>query len=350
MGKMMKGVARYAGKRAAAMALAALMLISMLPVMWPAVSASELESTEHIHSDDCRGLICTLEEEGHIHSDGCYETACVNEEPPVQTFALVGPVRAADQTAPTVSGVWDYGTSSANENIRVGSGEAATITHSNVLESETVTVRITASFPEGATDKKLRITLGEGLVWHINGEDNIPETSLKSVSALSGESTVYGQKLGNGSYTYNFVDGVETVDIEIMVKKSIMTNFETISDAIVAEASCSYPDGTKSASSSLKTLRPQQVETVTVANNKFSAYAKPDTTVFIVGSPLNITTYTSGSGVSHKRLYDYVEMTTRERASRQRRFRDGSSNRRRRSATLPHMFSERKSCLPRPSA
>ncbi len=325
--------------------LSLLIFASVLPALLSAVDAADIECPieEHSHTDGCYSILCPVsgsdQQDYHTHSTECYALTCGMEahihddtciskanvvtsgdaEPVItssDSAALLSPnepMWASDQQNLSVRGVWDYGTAADNQNISFssdGSSSAvASIGHDNNLESDLVTIRFTVIFPDGATNKKLKITLKEGLVWSINGSSNIPESVLESVSALENQSTVYGQKLGNGSYTYNFTNGAETVDIEIMVTKTILTNFESISDAVIAEASCSVAGENQKAAASLKTLKPQQLDIVQTSNNNYSAFVKPDETVFIVGSPLVINTYTSGSGKSHKRLYDYVEMT-----------------------------------------
>lgn len=334
---ILKTLLKDVKNRAIASMMLFLMIVSMLPMTWlPSVAAQTDEcniiehthtaqcyeascgleevEAEHIHSDDCRSdvLICDLDE--HVHGEECEKAA----DEAVVSDTQVKPAAQMLQSVPnmqdvsnelSVSGIWDYGTEAGNENIAFDSDDIATIDHDSVYESETVMLRISAVFPDGATDKKMKITLKEGLMWFVNGAANIPESTLESVSSLQGESTVYGQKLGNGSYTYNFSNGTENVDVEIMVKKSLLTNFSTISDAIVVEASCMHLGVSESKTTRLTSLKPQQLELIRVANNNFSAYVKPDETVYIVGSPLVINTYTSASGKSHKRLYDYAEFT-----------------------------------------
>ncbi len=207
----------------------------------------------------------------------------------------------------SISGVWDYGSGSENENISFGSSETATIDHDKNFESEKINVRVSAKFPEGATNKKLTITLAPGLVWQHNGSSSIPPSSLDSISELTNQSTVYGAKLGDGSYTYNFTDGVRSVDIDLIVTKSIATNFEYINDAITVDASCVDGGTTVSDQKILKTVKPTQNNTGFVSASKLSAFVKPDETVYIVGSPLVMHTYTNDTAVYHFRLYDYVE-------------------------------------------
>ena len=331
---ILKTLLKDVKNRAIASMMLFLIIASMLPMTWlpsAAAQTDECDIIEHAHTAQCYEVSCGLEEveAEHIHSDGCRSDVLVCDidehthvdgcqKAPDEAVVSDTQMEQVYQSAPdvldvnnelSVSGIWDYGTEAGNENIALGSDSVAKIEHDNVYESETVMLRISAVFPDGATDKKMKITLKEGLTWFVNGAANIPESTLESVSPLQGESTIYGQKLGNGSYTYNFSKGTENIDVEIMVKKSLLTNFSTISDAIVVEASCAVSGATETKSVSLKSLKPEQLELIQLANNKYSGYVKPDETVYLIGSPLVMNTYTSASSKSHRRLYDYAEIT-----------------------------------------
>lgn len=291
--------------------LALLMVFSTFPMMLTSVYAADVDNicglVEHTHTEECAYTGCVLDE--HIHNEECTpefvsKTDVSRSDVPV---LMSNPVPMADNSQLSINAVWDYGTDDDDENIPFGSTDTATIDHDINYESETVQVRIKVGFPESAKNKKFTVTLAPGLVWSHNGASAIPQSSLESVSDLQNQSTVYGSKLGDGSYTYNLTDGVSIVEVDLLVKKSFMTNFASISDAITVEAECSSDGGKISKSTSLTTLMPKQEPGSSISVNNLSVYTKPDETVYIVGGAIVLHTYRSATASHHARLYDYAE-------------------------------------------
>ncbi len=72
MEQKIKRLIRVAGKRTTAVVLALLMVVSMLPVVWPSVSAADYVCglEEHTHSEECAEAACEKAE--HAHTDSCY--------------------------------------------------------------------------------------------------------------------------------------------------------------------------------------------------------------------------------------------------------------------------------------
>ncbi|MBQ6797497.1 MAG: InlB B-repeat-containing protein [Clostridia bacterium] len=313
-------------KRAISLMLVLLMVASMLPTMWPSVKAADVECEleEHAHADGCYELGCTLSEEegGHIHDDGCYTLVCTETEH-VHSQECEGsqeeaaPVEETDDdeislfaegTELSVSGVWDVGDSAqGHENIAFGSSAAATIEHGDDYQSEDVAVRVTVNYPDGASDRKLKIELAEGLEWVSNGESSILASALASVSSQQGKSKIYGHTMNNGYYTYSFNEGVAAVSVTIRVKKSVATNFPSITDAIKVTATCTENGETVSASSSLKNLQCEQFSHIGHITTRIEKTVKAGEIAYNHGFVL--TSYDNNNLISHDRLYDYAEIT-----------------------------------------
>lgn len=360
------------GRRTVAITLALLVAVGTLPIVWPSASGNEpacgLE--EHTHSEECFELVCTQPEGdifgSHAHTEGCFaqklvcgceegaehtsecyesEKICAVEEGEEVLLsshahaescyaAVCGKAEhthsaeceaAGEETLPegvedeeisllagttelSVGGVWDVGDSSkGHENIPFGSSEQATVSHDANQASEQINVRITATYPEDATDLKLKITLKPGLVWLVNGENTIPKTTLDSVSALQNQTT-YVKPLGDGSYTYNFKDGITAVTVDIVVEKCFWTNFPSISDAITAEVSCTQDGETVSETASLATLLPQQFSQI-IMRRSVSVRTKAGEKTSVrnglrIGSHL-----TSAAEKDRYRIYEYIQFT-----------------------------------------
>ncbi|MBE6759365.1 MAG: hypothetical protein E7554_04660, partial [Ruminococcaceae bacterium] len=381
MERLTERLFRNSRKRIVATVLAFLMVISMVPTVWTAVSAAGAECglEEHSHTGECYELVCTLSEgmqygahyhgaecftrklvcacaedaehtdecyaseqicpldEGeevllgqHTHADGCYGIICEKPEHSHTETCLSDAETSAEidrddialtddsigdeidllagSTDLAVSGIWDVGSAAqGHENISFGSSESATISHDANHASEQVNVRIIASFPENASDLKLKIHLKPGLIWLVNGENTIPKTTLDSVSSLQDETT-FVKPLGNGAYTYEFKDGITSVTVDIVVEKCFWTNFPSISDAITAEVSCTQNGETVSESASLTTLLPQQFDQ-TVMRRNVSVRTKAGEKTSIrnglrIGSHL-----TSAAEKDRYRLYEYIQFT-----------------------------------------
>jgi len=357
-------------KRVVATALAFLMVCSMVPMVWTAVSAAGMECglEEHTHTDECYKLICTLAEgeqygahthsedcftqklvcecaEGVEHTEACYisEQVCTLEEGDdvllgqhthagdcrsllcekaehTHTEACEGSendVALADGdninllagiSELSVSGVWDVGNAEdGHENITFGSDDIATIEHGDDYQSEEVSVRVAATYPAGATDLKLKIELAEGLEWVSNGENSILASALASVSAQQGRSKIYGYTLNNGYYTYSFNEGVESASVTIRVRKSSATNFASITDSIKATVTCTENGETFSETASLKNLQCEQFSYIGYDASHREKVVKAEEIAFDFG--LVTHNYYSGSGIYHHRLYDYAEVT-----------------------------------------
>ncbi len=368
MEQLMGKVFRKSRKRIIATALAFLMICSMVPMVWTAVSAAGAECglEEHAHTDECYKLTCALTEgdqygthahdescfarklicecaEGTEHTDECYvsEKACTLEEGDnvllgqhfhaqdcytlicersehahTETCEISAEKSSeskimllAGSTDLSVSGVWDIGaTEQGHENIPFGSSASATISHDANHASEQVNVRISVSFPENASNLKLKIHLKPGLVWLVNGENTIPKTTLDSVSSLQDETT-FIKPLGNGAYIYEFKDGVTSVTVDIVVEKSFLTNFPSISDAITAEVSCTQNGAEVTERTSLTTLLPQQFSSNTVLRSKLSVRTKAGKQTS-VRNGLRVGSYLTSAVLKDRyRLYEYIQFT-----------------------------------------
>ncbi len=357
MKKFFKGIKN----RTIALMLTVLLTAGVLPAAWTntiAADAVQCGIEEHSHNQECYkivmnemlsgsdiaedkqegdifSVVLVCEKEEHSHSGDCItvsetdkimqsETDTVLPMAQITSVTDFAPAPTEVTTSLYVSGIWDVEGKTANGSVDFDTDTAASIDHDGNLASETVKVRISAAFPEGTTSKQVKITLEEGLEWFTNGAESIPAGSLESVSSLSGESRPYaGVKLGNGSYTYNFTDGVGYVDIDIMVKKSYKTNFPLITDAIKAEVSCEK-EGTKHTEvSSLRQLRPEQVSYVSRTYHTNQKNVKPDEEVYDY-TAIVMHTYT-GNGFSNYRLYDFAEVTVEAPADIE--FVDASSGR-----------------------
>lgn len=256
----------------------------------------------HAHGDGCFALTCTKPE--HAHSEEC-NTPSVIEEIGDEIKNLAAEVESGKIS---VTGVWDTAESKADaEHIPFDSSETATIDHDDAYNSEEVTVIISAEYPKDASDRKLTITLAPCLEWVSNGASGIPTIMLDSVSSQQNRTTVYGQQLNNGSYTYTFKEGVSSVGVMIRVRKNNATNFDTVADAITATASCTENGSTVSDSTSLSTLKCEQFSHISSGASARSKIAKAETPVYQYG--IYIYSYDSTSKKSISRLYDFAEMT-----------------------------------------
>ncbi len=350
-------------KRAIASALALLMIVSMVPAVWIAANAADSDyicgleehahSAEcyaaeascgipegeqyeiHAHTDDCTSAEppCELEEGAsvlvgnHTHSAECYALVCGKtehthtagcevakkntepaddgEEKEIELLAEGAEEATGDLS---VTGVWDTGDSAqGHENIAFGSSTTATIEHGDDYQSEEISVRVTANFPEDATDRKLKIELAEGLEWISNGESTILKEALDSVSGQSGKSTIYNYTLNNGSFTYSFKEGVASASVTIRVKKSVATNFASINDAIKATVTCTQNGEALSATSSLKNLECEQFSHIGHISKELEKTVKAEEIAYNYGFVL--TNYDTVHLIQHRRLYDFAEVT-----------------------------------------
>ncbi len=198
----------------------------------------------------------------------------------------------------------EYG---GGEEIAFGSDNTATIDHGENHLSEDITVRIAVTYPSNATDLKLKIELAEGLEWVSNGENNIPESVLDSVSSHQGKSKIYGYTMNNGYYTYSFKEGVAAASVTIRVRKPVATNFASITDAIKLTATCTENGESLSAVSSLKTLECEQFSHLGYSTSRLEKTVKATEIAYNNGIVLD--SYDDKYLISHHRLYDFVELT-----------------------------------------
>ncbi|MDO4566722.1 MAG: hypothetical protein Q4B42_05265, partial [Oscillospiraceae bacterium] len=82
----------------------------------------------------------------------------------------------------------------------------------SAVSGSTYVLNVVATFPTGATDKSVKVTLPVGLLWSVDGSANANVTPhLTAAGVTSGDAfTGYGRN-DMTSRTYNFNDTTETV-------------------------------------------------------------------------------------------------------------------------------------------